>query len=30
VAQQLEDEGIKKFDEPFDELMETLTKKSSE
>jgi transaldolase len=30
VTQQLEDEGVKKFDEPFDKLMETLTKKSSE
>ena len=30
VTQQLEDEGVKKFDEPFDTLMETLTKKSSE
>ena len=29
VTQQLEDEGVKKFDEPFDKLMETLTKKSS-
>ncbi len=28
VTRQLEDEGIKKFDEPFDKLMETLTKKS--
>ncbi len=27
--QQLEDEGVKKFDEPFDKLMETLAKKSS-
>ncbi|MGA2680140.1 MAG: transaldolase [Sedimentisphaerales bacterium] len=30
VTQQLEDEGVRKFDEPFDKLMETLTKKSSE
>jgi transaldolase len=30
VTQQLEDEGVKKFDEPFDKLMETLTIKSSE
>jgi len=30
VTQQLEDEGLKKFVEPFDKLMETLTKKSSE
>jgi transaldolase len=30
VTGQLEDEGVKKFDEPFDKLMETLTKKSSE
>jgi len=29
VTQQLEDEGVKKFDEPFDKLMETLTEKSS-
>jgi len=29
VTQQLEDEGVKKFDEPFDKLMETLAKKSS-
>ncbi len=29
VTGQLEDEGVKKFDEPFDKLMETLTKKSS-
>ncbi len=28
VTRQLEDEGVKKFDEPFDKLMETLTKKS--
>jgi transaldolase len=30
VTQQLEDEGVKKFAEPFDKLMEALTKKSSE
>jgi transaldolase len=30
LTQQLEDEGIRKFDEPFDKLMEALTKKSSE
>ena len=30
VTEQLEDEGVKKFDEPFDKLMQTLTKKSSE
>jgi transaldolase len=30
ATQQLEDEGVKKFDEPFDKLMEALTKKSSE
>jgi transaldolase len=30
VTGQLEDEGVKKFNEPFDKLMETLTKKSSE
>jgi len=30
VTGQLEDEGIRKFEEPFDKLMETLTKKSSE
>jgi transaldolase len=30
VTQQLEDEGIKKFNEPFDKLMESLIKKSSE
>jgi transaldolase len=30
MTQQLEDEGIKKFDEPFDKLMKALTKKSSE
>lgn len=29
VTQQLEDEGVKKFVEPFDKLMESLTKKSS-
>ena len=29
VAQQLEDEGVRKFNEPFDKLMEALTKKSS-
>jgi transaldolase len=29
VTGQLEDEGVRKFDEPFDKLMETLTKKSS-
>jgi len=29
VTQQLEDEGVKKFNEPFDKLMETLAKKSS-
>jgi transaldolase len=29
VTQQLEDEGIKKFCEPFDKLMESLAKKSS-
>ena len=29
VTQQLEDEGVKKFDKPFDELMETLAKTSS-
>lgn len=28
VTRQLEDEGVKKFEEPFDKLMETLTKKS--
>ncbi len=28
VTQQLEDEGVKKFNEPFDKLMEALTKKS--
>jgi transaldolase len=30
VTQQLENEGVKKFDEPFDKLIETLTKKSTE
>ena len=30
VTQQLEDEGVRKFDEPFDKLMEALMKKSSE
>jgi transaldolase len=30
VTQQLEDEGVKKFNEPFDKLMEALTKKSSQ
>lgn len=30
VTQQLEDKGIKKFNEPFDKLMKALTKKSSE
>lgn len=29
VTQQLEDEGVRKFEEPFDKLMETLKKKSS-
>ena len=29
VTQQLEDEGIKKFNEPFDKLMDALAKKSS-
>jgi transaldolase len=29
VTQQLEDEGVKKFDEPFDKLMKALIKKSS-
>jgi transaldolase len=28
ITQQLEDEGISKFNEPFDKLMEALTKKS--
>jgi transaldolase len=27
VAQQLEDEGVEKFNHPFDELMETLAKR---
>jgi len=30
IAKQLEDEGVKKFNEPFDKLMEALSKKSSE
>ena len=30
LTQQLEDEGIKKFNKPFDKLLEALTKKSSE
>jgi transaldolase len=30
VTQQLEDEGVEKFDEPFDQLMETLAKTSSQ
>ena len=30
VAQQLEDEGVEKFNKPFDKLMEALTGKSSE
>lgn len=30
VTQQLEDEGVTKFNEPFDKLMEALAKKSSE
>jgi transaldolase len=30
ATQQLEDEGVKKFNEPFDKLMEALTKKSTE
>lgn len=30
ATQQLEDKGVKKFNEPFDKLMEALTKKSSE
>jgi transaldolase len=30
VTEQLENEGVRKFDEPFDKLMEALTKKSSE
>jgi transaldolase len=29
ATQQLEDEGVRKFDEPFDKLMESLTKKAS-
>jgi len=29
ITRQLEDEGVKKFNEPFDKLMETLTKKST-
>jgi transaldolase len=29
VTKQLEDEGVKKFNQPFDKLMEALTKKSS-
>jgi transaldolase len=29
VTQQLEDEGVKKFNEPFDKLMETLAQRSS-
>ncbi|MBF0105544.1 MAG: transaldolase [Deltaproteobacteria bacterium] len=29
VTQELEDEGVKKFNEPFDKLMEAITKKSS-
>jgi hypothetical protein len=29
VTGQLEDEGVKKFDEPFDKLMETLAQRSS-
>jgi transaldolase/transaldolase/glucose-6-phosphate isomerase len=29
VTQQLEDEGVRKFNEPFDKLMEALVKKSS-
>ena len=29
ATQQLEDEGVRKFNEPFDKLMEALTKKSS-
>ncbi|MGO9953103.1 MAG: transaldolase family protein [Dissulfurispiraceae bacterium] len=29
VTQQLEDEGVNKFDVPFDKLMETLTQKAS-
>lgn len=30
ITEQLEDEGVRKFNEPFDKLMETLAKKSSE
>jgi len=30
VTQQLEDEGVKKFNEPFDKLIQVLTKKSQE
>jgi transaldolase/glucose-6-phosphate isomerase len=30
VTDQLEDEAVRKFDEPFDKLMESLTKKLSE
>ena len=30
VTQQLEDEGVEKFNKPFDKLMEILTKKSHE
>jgi transaldolase len=30
ATQQLEDEGVKKFDKPFDKLMEALAKKSSQ
>jgi len=30
VTRQLEDKGVKKFNQPFDKLMENLTKKSSE
>ena len=29
VTQQLEDEGVEKFNEPFDKLMETLTQRSA-
>jgi transaldolase len=29
VTQQLEDDGVKKFDQPFDQLMAAITKKSS-
>jgi transaldolase len=28
VTQQLEDEGVEKFNRPFDKLMETLTQRS--